>query len=114
MATTNEPIVCFAVTDQFAIIPLREIARTETDGMTLIETKIDGDVEYVSHCECHHRIYFREMWLDDDGKPDKGTVFMTLSEAKKWVASSIKIKIAEKRRELKSLQTKLDKLWGVM
>jgi len=103
-------VMCFAVTDQDVIIPLREIRREvyEDDGLVLIETEIIGDPEYPAHCEAHHKAYFKELWLNKDGEPDKGNVFMTRAEAVDWVAKNIRTKIAGKQRELRELQHKLD------
>jgi hypothetical protein len=105
-------IMCFAVTDQWAIIPLREVSRTvyTEDEIAVIVTEICGEVEYSRHCEAHHDIYFRTMYLTPEGEPDKNTVFMTLQEAKDWASSHIKTDMVSKRRELRQLQTKLEKL----
>ncbi len=110
LAGQNEHVVmCFAVTNQDVIIPLREIEREvyEDDDLVLIKTEIAGEVEYPSHCETHHKIYFKEMWLNKEGEPDKKNVFMTRQDAVDWVSKSIRTKIARKQRELRELQQKL-------
>ncbi len=70
---------CFGVTDHHVIIPLKVIGRTVVEEFTEIETEIDGDSnEYMT---CHYKHYFKVMWLDDDGFPDKANVFVTKATA---------------------------------
>lgn len=81
---TEENDKYFAVTDQHVIIPLRvidveEVELGDGDNIFRIETEVVGEV--TSHMECHHRIYFRDMWLDDSGLPDKGNVFVDKKDA---------------------------------
>jgi len=105
-------VMCFAVTDQQAVIPLKETSRKTypEDGLVMITTEIVGDVEYKNHCEAHHKAYFKEMWLTREGEPDKHGVFMTLEEAKNWAAKSLRCEIDSKRNELFRLEQKLAKL----
>ena len=108
----NKPVECFAVTDQQSIIPLKEISRTvyEEDELCEIETEICGEVEYPEHCAAHHDIYFRKMWLNPDGEPDNGRVFMARTDAERWAIKAINTKVAGAERELRTLQSKLAKL----
>jgi len=109
--TTDEAITCFAVTDQSAIIPLREIERvthTDEDGdYTIITTEICGEVERQHHCEVHHGAHFNTLWLGDDGKPDKGSVFMTFDEAKTDAIKMLERKIHHTEADLQLLKNRL-------
>ena len=73
-------------------------------------TEICGEVEYRRHCEIHHNVHFKEIYLTPEGEPDKHNVFMTLHEAKDWASRHIKTEMEAKRREFRELQTKLKEI----
>lgn len=109
-----EKIKCFAVTDQQVIIPLKEVSREvyPEDGITMITTEIDGECEFPNHCISHHEAYFKEMYLNHYGEPDKGNVFVVYNAAREWAKQGLKTRIFGLRRELRECLEKLKKLEG--
>ena len=103
-------VMCFAVTDQFSIIPLKEVSRVEGDGFIEIETEICGEVKYQRHCDVHHEEYFKSLYLTKCGEVDKNTVFMSLGAAKEWASKAIKTAISVKENDIASLARKLKDL----
>ena len=110
---TTTIIKCFAVTNHYEIMPLKEINRTIYDDgdLTKIDTEICDNVKsqqryYISQ----HRIKFSDLWLDDDGKPDNGNVFMTLQDAKKYATQNIHRDIGIKQSEIERLNETLKEI----
>jgi len=101
-----KPVLCFAVTDQFNIIPLKEVGRkVYPDNFIMISTEIIGKVNNTGHCQAHHKAYFASIWLTKEGSPDKQGVFLTKSEANAYALTQINDSIAHKQSEIGRLKT---------
>lgn len=101
-------ITCYGVTDHHIIIPLKEISRIGHGEFTQIETEISGKSN--EYMECHHKFYFKEMWLDEDGLPDKGNVFVNKADAIKYALKKAKEEIKMKTEALNAIKRQVVKL----
>lgn len=105
---------CFGVTDHHMIIPMKVIGREEIemigddDNYFQIETKIDCEV--TSYMECHHSNYFKFMWLDDNGLPDKGNVFVNKKDAVAYALKNAEDDVEIKQIAIDAIQRQISKL----
>ena len=60
--------------------------------------------------ECHHRIYFKDMWLDDNGVPDKGSVFVDKKGAVAYALKNAGEEIRIKQNFIDGIQRQISKL----
>ena len=106
----------FAVTDHYIIIPLKVIKREEVesgdDYDNFIQVTTEIACEVTSYMKCHHLNYFKYMWLDDNGLPDKGNVFADEKDAVKYAMKKAYIELTRKHTEVNALQKQILKLGG--
>ena len=107
-------ILGFAVTDQFCIIPLREVSRSERGGFWKVETEICGAVDPQEHCEDHHDCYFKTLFLEESGGVNiprvKDNVFMSFDTAKEYALKEISEAISLQERYIASLRSRRNHL----
>ena len=93
---------CFAVTDQHIVIPLKVISQEDIEDFTKVVTEIVGEVD--GHKECHHQHYFETMWLDDNGLPDKGNVFVDEEQAYTYALKKSNEELDIKRGQMATIE----------
>lgn len=93
----------YAVTDQFCIIPLHVVSREHhemedtKESFTVIETEIDGEVKYKTHCDAHWEIYFKEFYIIEELPPSN--IFETYEEAEYYKITRMSKEISRKKHE---------------
>lgn len=98
----------YGVTDHHIIIPLVEVKRTTREDYIQIETKISGGFD--DYMLCHYNHYFKDMWLDDDGLPDKGSVFVNKADAITYALKNAKEEIKTKQAAIDYIKEQVVKL----
>lgn len=107
--------ICFAVTNQYIIIPLMVTNRVSIDDaengeeeLTQVETTILG--ESTIHMKGQHKTYFRIMWLGDDGRPDMCNVFLNKGEAVEYAVERATVDSRSKLKEVVRLENQIEEL----
>lgn len=98
----------YAVTDHHIIITLVVIKETVREDYVQIETEISGEAD--DYMLCHYNHYFKEMWLDDDGLPDKGNVFVNKSDAVAYALKKANEEIETKQAAIDYIKEQVVKL----
>ncbi len=98
----------YGVTDHHIIVPLKVIKRTTVEDFVKIETEIFGESN--DYMECHHHHYFKEMWLDEDGLPDKGNVFVNKTNAIAYALKKANEEIETKQAAIDYIKEQVVKL----
>lgn len=85
----------YATTDYGGILRLVVTEREEVvDGGFMLRTELAAEHDGNDIAKAHWKAYFSGLWEDDNGDPQKGTVYNTRQEA---VQAGIKM-LCEKRR----------------
>ena len=99
---------CYGITDHHIIIPLVVVKRFRMEDYVKIETEISGESN--DYMECHHNHYFKEMWLDEHGLPDKGNVFVNKSDAIAYALKNANEEIETKQTAIDYIKQQVEKL----
>lgn len=100
--------VFYAVTDQFVIIPIKVVKEdVEEDSSSYCKTEVEGESGF--HQECHHRHYFKSIWVES-GEADNPCVFSSEKGAVKNAIEKIERSIKVKKADILSLKAKKDSL----
>lgn len=108
MKNNMDIVTCYGVTDHHIIIPLKVIKRTAVEDFVKIETEITGKSN--DYMECHYNHYFKEMWLDEEGLPDKGNVFVNKSDAIAYALRKANEEIEMKQSAINYIKEQVVKL----
>lgn len=111
MAELNDKY--FGVTDHHVLIPLKvikveEVELDNDDNIFKVETEIACEV--TSYMECHHKFYFRDMWLGDNGLPDKGNVFVDKKDAVAYAFKKAEDVVKRIQNELEGIERQISNL----
>lgn len=102
----------FAVTDQFVIIPLVVVETQTREDYTKVITEITKEHidDLGRHAECHHKTYFKEMWLEEDGTINKQNVYSDLEHAKEYALKRLEEQLSYKCKEISRLVIQKEKI----
>jgi len=98
----------YGVTDHHIIIPLVVVKETTREEFIQIETEIFGESN--DYMVCHYNHYFKEMWLDEQGLPDKGNVFVNKSDAIAYALKNANEEIKTKQAAIDYIKEQVVKL----
>lgn len=72
------------------------------ESFVQVTTEIVGSSN--GHTECHHKNYFKFMWLDDNGLPDKSNVFVNKKDAIHYALTRAEADMATKQKAVDDIQ----------
>jgi len=99
---------CYAVTDQHVLLPLKVTGCNTVGDLVQIETELD--CEPTTHREAHHETYFKVIWLDAGGLPDKAGVFVRKEDAIAHAVRNTETEIRAHKKTINGLNKRLDDL----
>lgn len=99
---------CFAVSDQQVVIPLKVVDCIERGDIKKITTEIVGDA--CQHAIDHHDVYFKEMWINNQGELTKKNVFMTKELALSGAISAAEDNLQLAERKVEGIKENIERL----
>lgn len=89
------------MTDHHVVIPLKVTDTKSLEGDIQITTELVDTPR--GYTRCHHDHYFKEMWLNEKGVPDKGNVFLSEGDAIDYATKKAEADVSEYQKKILNL-----------